>query len=147
MDKQWEKLVAELQKIIDGLRSGKADDADLPSDLPAYCAPFLRTVLAVVCAEQTPSGDALLRLKDVTVTLVNLLVQELQANRNIWSTHKRAAQEALNTQLFECLMGLRPPLVDMDKAEVLADRLLQQARANHDTLMQVQGHGCVHSGR
>ena len=35
------------------------------------------------------------------------------------------------------LMRLRPPLVDSDKAGVLADMLMEQARANHDKLMQV----------
>jgi type I restriction enzyme R subunit len=105
--------------------------------LPEHCAPFLRTVLDVVCAGQTPTAAELLRLKDVTVELVDLLVQELQGNRDIWSPYKRAAQEDLNTQLFEHLMRLRPPLVDTDKAGVLADKLMEQARANHDRLVQV----------
>ena len=47
------------------------------------------------------------------------------------------ALEALNGALFERIMRLRPPLVDIGKAEVLADRLLEQARANHDKLVQV----------
>jgi type I restriction enzyme R subunit len=51
----------------------------------------------------------LLRLKDVTVELVDLLAQGLQSNRGIWSPSKRAAQDDLNTQLFEHLMRLRPP--------------------------------------
>jgi type I restriction enzyme R subunit len=79
----------------------------------------------------------LLRLKDVTVELVDLLVQELQADRNLWSPHRRAAQEGLNGMLFEHLMRLRPPLLDADVAGVLADRLMDQARANHGRLLQV----------
>lgn len=39
--------------------------------------------------------------------------------------------------LFDHLMRLRPPLVDGDKAGVLADKLMEQARANHDKLVQV----------
>jgi len=73
----------------------------------------------------------------VTVELVDLLVQELQGNRGIWSPSKRADQDNLNGQLFEHLMRLRPPLVDADQAGVLADRLMEQARANHDRLVQV----------
>lgn len=84
-----------------------------------------------------PTAAELLRLKDVTVELVDLLVQELQSNRGIWSPSKRAAQEDLNTQLFEHLMRLRPPLVDTDKAGVLADKLMEQARASYDKLVQV----------
>lgn len=137
LGEKWDEVISHLQKIIDELRTGKAGSADAPSDLPEHCAPFLRTVLDVVCAGQTPTAAELLRLKDVTVELVDLLVQELQGNRDIWSPHKRAAQEDLATQLFEHLMRLRPPMVDTDKAEVLADRLMEQARASHDKLMQV----------
>ncbi len=137
LGEKWDEVISQLQKIIDELRTGKAGSADAPSDLPEHCAPFLRTVLDVVCAGQTPTAAELLRLKDLTVELVDLLVQELQGNRDIWSPHKRAAQEDLNTQLFEHLMRLRPPLVDTDKAGVLADKLMEQARASHDKLVQV----------
>lgn len=137
LGEQWNEVIAQLQKIIDELRSGKAGDADAAGDLPAHCAPFLRTVLDVVCAGQTPTPGELLKLKDVTAELVDLLVQELQSNRNIWNPYKRAAQDDLNGQLFDHLMRLRPPLVDADKAGVLADKLMEQARANHDKLVQV----------
>ncbi len=137
LGEKWNEVISQLQKIIDELRTGKAGMADTPGDLPEHCAPFLRTVLDVVCAGQTPTAAELLRLKDVTVELVDLLVQELQGNRDIWSPHKRAAQEDLNTQLFEHLMRLRPPLVDTDKAGVLADKLMEQARASHEKLVQV----------
>jgi len=137
LGEQWNEVISQLQKIIDELRTGKAGSVDAPSDLPEYCAPFLRTVLDVVCAGQIPTDAELLRLKDVTVELVDLLVQELQGTRDMWSPHRRAAQEDLNTQLFERVMRLRPPLVDTDKAGVLADKLMEQARANHDKLVQV----------
>lgn len=137
LGEQWNDLIAQLQQMIDELRAGKTNDGQTPSDLPEHCAPFLRTVLDVVYAGETPTSIELIRLKDVTVELVDLLVQELQGNRDIWSSYKRAAQEDLNTQLFEHLMRLRPPLVDTDKAGVLADKLMEQARANHDKLMQI----------
>lgn len=137
LGEQWTEVIKQLQKLIDELRSGQAGSGDAPADLPEHCAPFFRTVLDVVCASQTPTAAELVRLKDVTVELVDLLVQELHGNRDLWSPHKRAAQEDLNTQLFEHLMRLRPPLVDTDKAGVLADKLMEQARANHDKLLQV----------
>lgn len=137
LGEKWNEVISQLQKIIDELRTGKVGGADTPSDLPEHYAPFLRTVLDVVCAGQTPTAAELLRLKDVTVELVESLAQELQSNRNIWSPHKRAAQDELNGQLFDQLMRLRPPLVDADKAGVLADKLMEQARANHDKMVQV----------
>ncbi|MEE4140343.1 type I restriction endonuclease subunit R [Pseudomonas viridiflava] len=135
LGEKWNEVISQLQKIIDELRTGKVGSADTPSDLPEHYAPFLRTVLDVVCVGQTPTAAELLRLKDVTVELVESLAQELQSNRNIWSPHKRAAQDELNGQLFDQLMRLRPPLVDADKAGVLADKLMEQARANHDKLV------------
>ncbi len=137
LGEQWKEVISQLQQLIDELRSGKAGVADAPDDLPAHCAPFLRTVLDVVCAGQTPSPADIVRLKDETAELVELLVQELQGNRNIWSPSKRADQDNLNTQLFEHLMRVRPPLVDADQAGVLADKLMEQARASHDKLVQV----------
>ena len=137
LGERWDEVIAQLREIIDELRSGKASATDAPEDLPEHCAPFLRTVLDVMYSGQTPTLDELLRLKDVTVELVELLIQELQSNRNIWSPHKRAAQDALNGQLFDYLMRLRPSLVGTHKAGVLADKLIEQARANHDKLVQL----------
>jgi type I restriction enzyme R subunit len=137
LGEQWNEVIAQLQKLIDELRSGQASTADAPSDLPEHYAPFLRTVLDVVCAGRTPTPAEWLRWQDVTVELVDLLVQELQGNRNLWSPHKRAAQDHLNGQLFDFMMRLRPLLVDADTAGVLADKLLEQARAVHDKLVQV----------
>lgn len=136
LGEQWNEAVAQLQKIIDELRTGKAGSTHDSGDLPEHYAPFLRTVLDLVYTEG-PTPAQLVRLKDVTVELVDLLIQELQGNPKIWSPHKRAAQVGLSGQLFDHLMRLRPPLVDAVKAGMLADRLMEQARANHDKLMQV----------
>ena len=106
LGEQWNEVVAQLQRIVDELRSGNANSADAPADLPPHCAPFLRTVLDVACDGVAPTGTQLLRLKDVTMELVDMLVQELRSNRGIWSPNKRAAQENLNTQIFEHLMRL-----------------------------------------
>jgi type I restriction enzyme R subunit len=137
LGEQWDELVKQLQRIIDELRSGKPHDDSTPSDLPEHYAPFLRTVLEAVCYGQPPSSDAeLIRLKDVTADLVDLLTDELQNNPAIWKPNKRADQEALNTALFEHLMGLRPQILDIDNAGVLADKLMEQARANHEKLVR-----------
>ncbi|AUG00242.1 restriction endonuclease subunit R [Pseudomonas sp. 09C 129] len=137
LGEQWDQLVEQLQKLINELRSGQMSDDNSPLDLPEHYAPFLRTLLDVVAADANPQPAELLRLKDVTVELVDLLVGELQSHRDIWSPRKRAAQEELAGQLFDHLMRLRPPLVDTDTAGVLADRLRDQARASHERLMQL----------
>lgn len=137
LGEQWDQLVVQMQKLIDELRSGQMSDDNSPLDLPEHYAPFLRTLLDVVCADANPQPAELLRLKDVTVELVDLLVGELQSHRDIWSPRKRAAQEELAGQLFDHLMRLRPPLVDTNTAGVLADRLMDQTRASHERLMQL----------
>lgn len=137
LGEQWDQLVEQMQKIINELRSGQLSDDNSPLDLPEHYAPFLRTLLEVVCADADPQPAELLRLKDVSVELVDLLVGELQSHRDIWSPRKRAAQEELAGQLFDHLIRLRPPLVDTDTAGVLADRLMDQARASHERLMQL----------
>ncbi|TKD31045.1 type I restriction endonuclease subunit R [Azotobacter chroococcum] len=137
LGEQWDALIEQLQKLIDQLCSGQGGDDAMPADLPEHYAPFLRSLLEVACAGAEPKPAELLRLKNVTVELVDLLVDELQSNKDIWSPRKKAAQEDLNGQLFEHLMRLRPPLVDVAAAEELADRLMEQARASHDKLMQV----------
>ena len=137
LDQQWGDLIAQMQKIIDDLRAGKASDDTQAGDLPEHYLPFLRTLLDVVCGDAQPKPEELVRLKDITVDLVDVLADELKSNRDIWKPHKRAAQEALSGNLFERIMRLRPPLVDMAKAEVLTDRLLEQARANHEKLVAV----------
>jgi type I restriction enzyme R subunit len=135
LGEHWDEIIAQLKQLIDEIRAGQAGTADTPADLPAYCAPFLRTVLDVVYPGTTLSDSQLLRLKDATVELVDMLVQELKSNRDIWQPHRRADQESLNATMFDYLMRLRPPLVDADKAGVLADRLIEQARANHEKLV------------
>lgn len=137
IDDQWDDVIGQLQQLIDELRTGSGGEGAAPADLPEHCAPFLRTVLDVIHPGDKPDPQMLLRLKDVTVELVDLLVQELQGNPDIWKPYKRADQENLNGRLFDYLMRLRPALVDADKAGVLADRLIDQARANHERLMQL----------
>lgn len=137
LGEQWNEVIAQLQHMVDELRAGGTKDGSVPDDVPEHCAPFLRTVLEVVCQGQTPTDAQLARLKDITVDLVDLLVQELQSDPKIWTANKRAAQEDLKAQVFEFIMKLRPPLVDDARAGVLSDALLDQARALHDKLVQL----------
>ena len=123
--------------MVDELRSGAAKDGSVPDDVPEHCAPFLRTVLDIVCQGQTPTAAQLARLKDITVDIVDLLVQELQSDPKIWTANKRAAQEDLKAQVFEFIMKLRPPLVDDARAGLLSDALMDQAHALHERLVQL----------
>jgi type I restriction enzyme R subunit len=137
LGEQWDDVVSQLQKIIDELRSGDPSGDSGPSDLPEHYAPFLRTVLDTVCATQSPAATELIRLTDATVELVDLIVDELKANRDIWKPHRRSDQDAMNGELFDRIMRLRLPQLDGDRAGVLADKLMEQARASNDKLVQL----------
>jgi type I restriction enzyme, R subunit len=136
LGEQWGQICSQLQSLIDELRTETAHDDSLPNDLPARCAPFLRTVLEVVCAGNAPTELQRAQLKDITVNLVDQLVQELQSDPQIWSANKRAAQEDLKAQLFEYLAQLRLTFIDHGLADRLSGALLDQARALHDKLVQ-----------
>lgn len=68
------ELIKQLQKIIDELRAGKVSDDTPAADLPEHYLPYLRTVLDVVCPGKAPNTAELLRLRDVTIELVDMLV-------------------------------------------------------------------------
>lgn len=137
LDQQWDQLITQLQKIIAELRSGQVAADDSAGELPEHYLPFLRTVIDVIRGGQLPGSDEMARLTEVTVELVDLLVDELAGNSEIWAPRKAADQDDLNGRLFDHLMRLRPALVDANTAGVLADKLLEQARAGHDKLLQV----------
>ncbi|MCQ8105463.1 type I restriction endonuclease subunit R [Methylomonas sp. SURF-2] len=137
LDQQWDELITQLQKIIAELRSGHVVNDETSSELPEHYLPFLRTVVDVVNGSEVPSPAEVVRLTDVTVELVDLLIDELKGNPEIWAPRKAADQDALNGRLFDYLMRLRPALIDGNGAGVLADKLMEQARANHDKLLQV----------
>ena len=137
LGEQWEEIVRQLQNMISGIRTGHVNGECMPDGLSDCYVPFLRTILAEVYGDQDINSEKLVRIQAVTVDLVDLLIFELKSNRRIWSPSKRADQDSLNAMLFEHLMQLSPPLVGDEKAGILADKLMEQARANHDRLVQV----------
>ncbi|WP_324751200.1 HsdR family type I site-specific deoxyribonuclease [Sphingomonas sp. LY54] len=134
---QWDALLAELGRLANEIRSGASANDEASAAVPAHVGPFLRTVVSTVARDGTPNALEMARYQDVTVDLVDLIVDELQSNRNIWSVQKRAAQEGLNARLFDHVMRLRPALCSADQAGILTDKLIEQARANHDRLVQL----------
>lgn len=138
LEHQWDALLAELGSLTDEIRSGASANDEPSAAVPGHVEPFLRTVVSTVAPDGTPNALEMARYQDVAaVDLVDLIVDELQSNRNIWSVQKRAAQEGLNARLFAHVMRLRPALCSADQAGILADKLIEQARASHDRLVQL----------
>ena len=134
LGEQWDEIVRQLQRMVDELRGGEATDETAPADLPEHYVPFLRTILDMAVGDGQPEPEKLLKLKDLTVELVDIMIDELQGNPNIWTPHKSADQEALGGRIFQHLILSR--LLPGNGAEALTDALMTQARANHERLLR-----------
>ena len=109
--------------------SASSDDADLP-DMAEHYVPFLRMLLEAVVGTERPSDEQLLKIRDLTVELVDMIAGEL--TDTFWEPHKRPAQDALGARIFRTLHTSR--LVAPGAVSALKDRLLELARANHERL-------------
>lgn len=127
---QWDDLIAAMQQIINDLRAGAAgDDAGLP-DMPEHYVPFLRLLLEAVVGSERPNDAQLLKIRDLTVELVDMVAGEL--TDTFWEPHKRPAQDALGTRLFKLVVASN--VVARRDTPALRDRLMALARANADKL-------------
>ncbi|SET85318.1 type I restriction endonuclease subunit R [Paracoccus homiensis] len=131
---QWDQIIEQLQAIIDELRGGATDPDETTPDIPEIYLPFLRTVLAASSADQTTSADQLHALHEVTRIVVGRIIEEISANRSLWSSFKMADQENLRSEIFEIIFDAQIQGFGVDEAEALADQLMQQAKANDDKL-------------
>lgn len=127
---QWDHLIGALQNIINEMRAGMiSDGASLP-DMPEHYVPFLRMLLEAVVGTERPSADQLLKVRDLTVELVDMVAGEL--TDTFWEPHKRPAQDNLGAQIFKMIVASK--LVPRPAAVALRDHLLELARANHERL-------------
>ncbi|MEG3663106.1 hypothetical protein V5299_14635 [Celeribacter halophilus] len=131
---QWDQIIEQLQAIIDELRSEASEGDETISDIPEIYLPFLRTVLAASSADETTPDDRLHTLHEVTRLAVDRIIEEVSANRSLWSSFKMADQENLRSEIFEIIFDAQIQGFGVDEAEALADQLMQQAKANEDKL-------------
>ncbi|KFE34683.1 type I restriction-modification system, R subunit, partial [Thioclava atlantica] len=103
---QWDQIIEQLQAIIDELRGEASDRDESTPDIPEVYLPFLRTVLAATSADQNTSADQLCALHEVTRTVVDRIIEEIGANRSLWSSFKMADQENLRSEIFEIISQL-----------------------------------------
>ena len=129
---QWDELIDALQKIINEMRVGSSSDDAAPADMPEHYLPFLRMLLEAVLGSEPPTDEQLLKIRDLTVELVDMIASEL--TDTFWESHKRPAQDALGARIFRTLRTSR--LVAPGDVSALKDRLLELARANHERLIK-----------
>jgi type I restriction enzyme R subunit len=136
LGQQWEEIVKQLQKLIEEMNAAGETDRAAESPIPPLYLPFLRTVLEGAGAAENIDEETLLKLHGLTIQLVDRIVEETRSNRSLWSPFKLADQESLRSEIFEVIMGSGLPLGGLKDAERLADGLMQQAKANQDSLRE-----------
>lgn len=135
VEKQWDEIISQLQRLIDELLDAADSHPDEGAQIPSVYLPFQRTILASVAATGALDAKALLELHQMTIRIVDRLVQEVTSNRSIWNSFKMTDQENLRADLFEMIMDGPPHMISIDSADLLADALMQQAKAN-DALLR-----------
>jgi len=126
----WAQLALALEAFVEEAKKGRRQDESVPGLDPQLHAPFF-DILKEERAKTSPS----LSKKDeawlagLTVQLVDVLRDEV-SNVGFWKSAPR--QEELRGQLFMFLD--EHAIVDFDRAEATADRLMELAKANHAKL-------------
>jgi type I restriction enzyme R subunit len=130
---QWDALLAAMQSIIADIRSGKSSDSTGLPDLPEHYLPFSRMLLDSLADRENHSGATLVRVRDLSVELVDMIVGELTAP--FWEPHRLPAHQALGARIFGSLHRSR--MFPQASLSSLKDRLLELARANHQRLLGI----------
>ncbi len=129
-DQDWQQQVLALADLVEEAKRGRGqDDRGLGLD-PRLHMPFL-DLLERERAKERPVPEADLRwLAGITPQLVDLLSQAVSVV-DFWKNATR--QEELRGQIFEYLDGHE--IVDLDRADAVADLVLELAKANHSRLV------------
>lgn len=129
----WEQLAFALAEFTEEVTKGRQKDKETGLD-PVLHAPFF-DVLKQEREKQTPVHGADAKwLSDLAVQMVDRIIQDGISVVGFWRNAPR--QDELRSRLFMFLD--ENEIVDFDRADVVADRLMELARANHDKLARDQ---------
>lgn len=134
LGQQWDQFIEQLQALIDELRSGSTPADGTAPDIPEVYLPFLRTVFELCAAGPETNSEQLQAIHQMTVEIVDRIIEEVGSNRSIWNSFKLADQENLRSEIFEIIFDRRLNRFTVADAESLADQLIQQAKANDERL-------------
>jgi type I restriction enzyme R subunit len=137
LGQQWDQIIDQLQALIDELRSDDQTVGGTAPDIPEVYLPFLRTVLEAISAAPEKDPSRLQAIHQMTLDVVDRIIEEVCSNRSIWSSFKLADQANLRSEIFEIIVHRRLNGFNVADAESLADKLMQQAKANDDKLRRV----------
>jgi type I restriction enzyme, R subunit len=124
----WDQLVLALQDFVEEVKAGRKE-ADFGLD-PQTQAPFLAVLIEQREKEVPVSQSDVAWLAGLTVQLVDRIAREASVV-GFWSNAH--AQEVLRGQLFFFLDDYE--IVDFDRADAVAGRLMELAKANQHKLV------------
>ncbi|MCA9630971.1 MAG: type I restriction endonuclease subunit R [Myxococcales bacterium] len=125
----WEQLSLALKDFVAQVTEGRKRDSDVGLD-PQLHAPFF-DVLREERVKEKPVGAADKKwLADLTVDMVERIIRPEVRNVGFWKSASR--QDELRGRLFIFLDDNE--IVDFERADAVADRLLELAKANHSKL-------------
>jgi type I restriction enzyme R subunit len=125
---RWDELVQEIGVIINEAQEGRQQD-DTGLD-PQTQAPFLAVLRQEIAGGADLSREALNKLCELTVEIVDHIRQEIRIV-NFWKNVH--AQEVLRSEVFEQLD--RADVLPFDRLDAVADRLIELAKAKHNQLV------------
>ncbi len=130
----WDQLVIALSGFTKEATAGrKPDDSGLD---PQTEAPFFDVLKEERMKEGPVSGADARWLATITVELVGVLIGEIGLV-GFWKNHN--AQEVLRSQVFSFLDD--KSVVEFERIDAVADRLMELAKANHHQLLKPRTSG------
>jgi type I restriction enzyme R subunit len=128
----WEQLALALKDLVADVKKGRKPDDGVPGLDPLVHAPFF-DVLKDDRSKQTPVREPDVKwLADLTLDLVERVVRDAVSNVGFWKSAPR--QEELRDKIFMFLD--ENEIVEFDRADALADRLMDLAKANGERLVR-----------
>jgi type I restriction enzyme R subunit len=126
----WEQLALALQEFVEQVTRGRKEEEGVPGLDPRIHAPFF-DILKEERGKTSPVGKKDQQwLAELTLDLVEHLLRDEVSNVGFWKSAIR--QDDLRGKIFVFLDDNN--VVDFDRAEAVADRLMDLAKANHERL-------------
>jgi type I restriction enzyme R subunit len=123
----WEQLVLALQAFVAQVTMGRKQDEGVPDLDPQIHAPFF-DILKEERGKTSPVSKRDEQwLAELTLDMVDRIIRDEVSNVGFWKSATR--QEELRDKLFVFLDDNNA--IDFDRADAVADRLMDLAKANH----------------
>ncbi len=126
----WEQLALALQSFVEEVKKGRKQEESIAGLDPQIHAPFFDVLQEERRKQGAMTASDVKWLADLTVQMVDRIIRDEVSNVGFWKSAPR--QEELRGKLFIFLDD--NSIVDFDRADAVADRLMDLAKANHEKL-------------